>query len=200
MLALRHQVGVLQRQIGKPAKLNRWDRLLFALSYRAYPDISQLMLIVKPDTLVRWHRTGYRLFWRLKSRRTGGRPKVPTCVCNLIREMSQVNPGWGAPRIHGELLKLGMEISQSSVARYMIKRKGPPSQSWRTFLRNHMDGIASLDMFVVPTLGFRLLYGLVILNHNRRQIIHVSATYHPTAQWLVRQISEPFLIANVPNT
>jgi hypothetical protein len=122
-----------------------------------------VLAILKPDTIVRWHRAGFRLDWRWKSRRRGGRPTVPLEIRKLIREMSTANPLWGAPRIHGELLKLGIDIGQTSVAKYMVRRRGPPSQGWNTFIRNHADGIAAMDLFVVPTISFRLLYGLLII-------------------------------------
>ena len=190
--ALRRQVLTLQRQIvGRPT-LSVWDRMFFAVVYEVNPRSLMHMLIVKPETVVRWHRAGFRLFWRMKCQNVIGRPKVPAEIRKLIREMSNDNPLWGAPRIHGELLKLGIEISQSTVAKYMVKRRGPPSQGWRTFLRNHADGIAAIDLFVVPTLGFKLLFGLVILDHARRKIVHVNATYHPTAEWIARQIIEAF--------
>src|ERR1700680_1621649 len=117
------------------------------------------------NTLVRWHRAGFRSYWRWKSRRRGGRPIVPAKIRRLIREMSIANPLWGAPRIHGELLKLGIEIGQTSVAKYMARRRGPPSQGWQTFLHNHADGIAAMDLFVVPTISFRFLYGFLLCGH-----------------------------------
>ena len=136
---------------------------------------------MQPETVVRWHRAGFRLFWKHKSRGKAGRPRLPGEVRALIREISIANPLWGAPRIHGELLKLGIDVSQSTVATYMVRGIHPPSQGWLTFLRNHADGIAAVDLFVVPTIGFRLLFGLVVLNHDRRRFVHVAATYHPTA-------------------
>ena len=132
-------------------------------------ELAKALVIVKPETVIRWHRAGFRLFWRWKSRSRGGRPRVPLEIRQLVREMSLANPLWGAPRIHGELLKLGIEIGQTSVAKYMARMRRPPSQGWKTFIRNHADGIASMDLFVVPTLSFRLLYGLLILRHGRRQ-------------------------------
>lgn len=161
---LRHQVISLRRQVPGRPKLTPWDRMFFAELYRAKPRSFLNILIVKPETVVRWHRAGFRLFWRMKCLRGGGRPKLPTDTRELIRAMSKDNPLWRAPRIHGELLKLGIDVSQSTVAKYMVKRQEPPSQSWRTFLRNHADGIAATDLFVVPTLGFKLLFGLVVMD------------------------------------
>jgi hypothetical protein len=130
-----------------------------------FPKTREALAIVRPDTVVRWHRAGFRLFWHWKSRSRPGRPGVPAEIRQLIRQMSVANPLWGAPRIHGELLKLGIDIGQTSVAKYMARRRGPPSQGWKTFLRNHADGVAAMDLFVVPTVSFRLLYGLLIMSH-----------------------------------
>jgi hypothetical protein len=139
------------------------DRLIFAGLYRLAPNVLNALAILKPETVLKWHRAGFRSYWRWKSRRHAGRPIVPLAVRKLIREMSIANPLWGAPRIHGELLKLGIDVGQTSVAKYMVKRRGPPSQGWKTFLHNHADGIAAMDLFVVPTISFRLLYGLLIM-------------------------------------
>src|SRR5246127_4643436 len=136
------------------------------------------------------HRAGFRSYWRWKSRPCSGRPTVAVEIRRLIREMSIANPLWGAPRIHGELLKLGIEIGQTSVAKYMVRRRDPPSQGWRTFLRNHADGIAAMDMFVVPTISFRLLCGLLIMGHGRRHILWFGVTAHPTAEWIANQVTE----------
>jgi transposase InsO family protein len=151
-----------------------------------------VLTIVRPETLLRWHRAGFRCYWRWKSRRRGGRPQIETELRALIRRMSIENQLWGAPRIHGELLKLGFEVAQSSVAKYMIKRRGPPSQGWRTFLRNHAEDIAAMDLFVVPTIGFDLLYAYIIVRLYRRELIWISVTTHPTAEWVARQITEAF--------
>src|ERR1700719_3909299 len=148
------------------------------------------LTIVKPDTVIRWHRAGVRWYWRWKSRHRCGRPTVPLEIRKLIREMSIANPLWGAPRIHGELLKLGIEIGQTSVAKYMVRRRHPPSQGWKTFIRNHADGIAAMDLFVVPTISFRLLYGLLIMGHGRRHILWFGVTAHPTAEWIANQVTE----------
>lgn len=190
--ALRHQINVLRRGAPKKLSFNGIDRLIFVALYRLFPRVCDALAIVKPDTIVRWHRAGFRLYWRLKSRRRGGRPRVSAAIRQLIREMSIANPLWGAPRIHGELLKLGIDIGQTSVAKYMVRRRGSPSQGWKTFLRNHADGIAAMDLFVVPTVSFRLLYGLLIMAHGRRQILWFGVTAHPTAEWIANQVTEAF--------
>ena len=141
---------------------------------------------------MRWHRAGFRRYWRWRSRPLGGRPQIETELRALIRQMSIENPLWGAPRIHGELLKLGIEVAQSSVAKYMVKRRGPPSQGWRTFLRNHAPDIAAMDLFVVPTIGFDLLYAFVIVRLDRRDLVWINVTTNPTAEWIARQITEAF--------
>jgi transposase InsO family protein len=158
--------------------------------YRLRPGVRDALAIVKPETVVKWHRAGFRLFWRWKSNARGGRPAVPLEIRKLIREMSVANPLWGAPRVHGELLKIGIEIGQTTVAKYMVRRRDPPSQGWRTFLRNHADGIAAMDMFVVPTISFRRLYGLLIMGHGRRHILWFGVTAHPTAEWIANQVTE----------
>ena len=192
ILTLRQQLNVLCRNAPKRIAFNKFDRLIFSTLFRIAPGIVNALAIVEPETVIRWHRAGFRLFWRWKSRARAGRPQVPLEIRRLIREMSLANPLWGAPRIHGELLKLGIDVGQTSVAKYMAKRRRPPSQGWKTFLRNHADGIASLDLFVVPTFSFRLLYGLLILRHDRRKIVYLSVTAHPTAEWMARQLTEAF--------
>jgi transposase InsO family protein len=189
-LVLRQQINVLRRTAPKRPAFSSIDQLIFVGLYRLLPGVRDALAIVKPDTVIRWHRTGFRAYWRWKSRPRAGRPKVPLDVRRLIRGMSLANPLWGAPRIHGELLKLGIEIGQTSVARYMSRRRRPPSQGWKTFLRNHADGIAAMDLFVVPTISFRLLYGLLILRHDRRRILWMGVTAHPTAEWIARQFVE----------
>jgi hypothetical protein len=156
-VALRHQVMVLRRQVGGRVHLTNLDRLFLVQLYDWFPSMRRVLAIAKPETVVRWHRAGFRCYWRWKSRSRGGRPQISGELRALIRQMSIENPLWGAPRIHGELLKLGFEIAQSSVAKHMVKRGGPPSQGWRTFLRNHAPEIAAMDLFVVPTIGFDLL-------------------------------------------
>jgi hypothetical protein len=145
-------------------------------------------VLVKPVTVVQWHRQGFRLFWRWRSR--SGRPSIDREVSKLIREMSRSNSLWGAPRIHGELLKLGIEISEATVAKYKARRPGTPSPTWRTFLRNQAEGIAAIDTFVVAPASFRLLYVMIVLAHYSRRIIHTAVTEHPTAAWLSRQVTE----------
>jgi hypothetical protein len=171
ILLLRHQLNVMQRSSPKRVTLSSVDRLLLVGLYRLAPGVLDALKIIRPETLLRWHRAGFRAYWRWKSRPRGGRPGTPAEIRCLIREMSVANPLWGAPRIHGELLKLGIDVGQTTVAKYMARRRRPPSQGWRTFLRNHADGIASMDLFIVPTISFRLLYGLLILQHNRRELL-----------------------------
>src|SRR3979409_1065871 len=187
---LRQQINVLRRTAPKKRSFRAIDRLIFVCLYRLLPNARDALAIVKPDTIVRWHRAGFRSYWRWASRPRGGRPTVPLEIRRLIREMSIANPLWGAPRIHGELLKLGIDIGQTSVAKYMAKPRRPPSQGWKTFLNNHADGIAAMDLFVVPTISFRLLYGLLIVGHGRRQILWVGVTSHPTAEWIANQLTE----------
>src|SRR2546429_1408360 len=176
---LRQQINVLRRGASRRQFFSIFDRLIFGGLYRLFPKACDALAIVKPDTIIRWHRAGFRAYWRWKSRRRGGRPTAPPDIRKLIHEMSIANPLWGAPRIHGELLKLGIEIGQTSVAKYMFKRREPPSQGWKTFLRNHADGIAAMDLFVVPTISFRLLYGFLILQHSRRELLWLGVTERP---------------------
>src|SRR6266478_4705684 len=189
---LRHQLIVLKRRLRGRVRLTNNDRLFFIQLYRWFPAILKVLTIVRPETFVRWHRAGFRCYWRWKSRPRGGRPQIDTALRILIRRMSVENPLWGAPRIHGELRKLGFEVAQSSVAKYMVKRRGPPSQEWRTFLRNHAPDIAAMDLFVVPTIGFDLLYAFVIVRLERRGIVWINVTANPTAEWVARQITEAF--------
>jgi integrase-like protein len=189
---LRHQLGVLRRKSPGRIRLTRFDRLIFAVLYQFSPKSLSALHIVQPETVIRWHRMGFKALWRWKSRPRGGRPKVSKEVRDLIREMSLANHLWGAPRIHGELLLLGIDVSQSTVAKYMVTLRRLPSQGWKTFLRNHTDGVASIDFLVVPTIGFKLLYAFVILGHGRRKLLHIAITYHPSAHWAARQIAEAF--------
>jgi len=190
--ALRHQLVVLRRKMSGRVRLTNSDRMFFIQLYRWFPSVLKVITVIRPDTLVRWHRAGFRWYWRWKSRSFGGRPQIDTQLRALIRRMSVENPLWGAPRIHGELLKLGFEVAQSSVAKYMVKRHGPPSQGWRSFLRNHAPDIAAMDLFVVPTLGFNLLYAFVIVRLDRRNLVWINVTTNPTAGWIARQLTEAF--------
>jgi transposase InsO family protein len=189
---LRHQLVVLRRKLKGRARLTNNDRWFFIQLYRWFPSILPVLMIIQPETLVRWHRAGFGRYWRWKSRRRGGRPPIEAELRALIRQMSRENLLWGAPRVHGELLKLGFQVAQSSVAKYMVKHRGPPSQGWRTFLRNHAPDIAAMDLFVVPTIGFRMLYGFVIVRLDRRDLVWINVTTNPTAEWIARQITEAF--------
>src|SRR6266404_2761931 len=189
---LRHQLIVLRRKVRGRARLTNNDRWFFIHLYRWFPSILKVITIVQPETLVRWHRAGFRGYWRWKSNSRGGRPRIAIELRALIRQMSTENQLWGAPRIHGELLKLGFSVAQSTVAKYMAKRRGPPSQGWKTFLRSHAPDIAAMDLFVVPTIGFRLLYGFVIVRIDRRDLVWINVTTNPTAEWIARQIIEAF--------
>ncbi len=153
----------------------------------------ETLAVFKADTLVRWHQREFRFYWKWKSRRNrGGRPPVSREVRALIRRLSRENPLWGAPRLHGELQMLGIQIAQTTVARYMIRHRKPPSQTWRTFLDNHAKDLVSIDFFTVPTATFRILYVLLVLRHERRQVVHFNITEHPTGQWPAQQMLEAF--------
>jgi transposase InsO family protein len=192
LLALRHQVQVLQRSKPRRLHLAPADRWFWAWLSHVWRDWRTALVIVKPETVIAWHRHGFRLFWAWKSRRPTGRPRVSSETRALIRKMAHENPLWGAPRIHGELLKLGVQVSQATVAKYMGRPATPPSQSWRTFLANHVQQIAAADFFVVPSATYRLLFVLVILAHERRRVVHVAVTRHPTAAWTAQQLREAF--------
>jgi len=183
--ALRYQLIVLRRKVTGRVRLSNGDRLVFIQLYRWFPSVLQVITVIRPETLVRWHRAGFRHYWRWKSRCLGGRPQIGAELRALIRRMSIENPLWGAPRIHGELLKLGFEVAQSSVAKYMVKRSGPPSQGWSTFLRNHLPEVAAIDLFVVPTIGFDLLYAFIItaLPHSRSGLHLWHHRYTPIARY-----------------
>jgi putative transposase len=192
ILALRHQLAVLQRQ-KKRVSLGAADRLLWVLLSRIWNQWRSALVVVKPETVIAWHRKGFRLYWRWKSRAGKcGRPCVSRETRDLIRQMSKANPLWGAPRIHGELLKLGIEVSQATVAKYMSRQGRPPSQTWRTFLENHVQQIVATDFLVVRTVSFRLLFVFVVVGHHRRHAVHFNVMAQPTAEWTARQIAEAF--------
>jgi hypothetical protein len=191
-LALRHQLDVLKRNTKRP-RLKHRDRLLWIMLVRFWSDWRKSLILVQPETVIRWHKTGFRLYWRWKSRwKCPGRKLVPKDVRDLIRIMSRDNHLWGAPRIHGELLKLGIQISQGTVSKYMVRHRKPPSQSWRTFLNNHARDTVSIDFFTVPTATLRVLYVLIILSNDRRRIVHFNITFSPTTSWIGQQIVEAF--------
>ena len=192
-VALRQQLIVLKRGCNKPAIRNR-DRLFWMLFSRLWSNWKDSLIIVKPQTVVAWHRKGFKLFWRYKSRsRSPGRPPVSKEIRNLVCRMANANPLWGAPRIHGELLKLGIDISERTVSNLIRSlRRRPPSQTWKTFLKNHLHNTVSIDFFTVPTVTFKILFVLVILKNSRREVLHFNSTANPTAQWASRQIIEAF--------
>jgi putative transposase len=192
VLALRHQLEVLQRSQPRRLRLVQADRWLWTWLSRVWTAWRTALVIVKPETVMAWHRRGFRFVWTWKSRRRTGRPTAPADLRALIRAMSQTNPFWGAPRIHGELLKLEMDVSQATVAKYMVRRRQPPSQTWRTFLGNHIGQVMAADFFVMPTATCRLLFVLVILAHEPRRVVHVAVTDHPTAAWTAQQLREAF--------
>ena len=190
--ALRHQLIILRRKVQGRVRLTNYDRWFLIQLYRWFPSILKVIKIIRPETLVHWHRAGFRCYWRWKSRPRGGRPQIDPDLRALIRRMSIENPLWGAPRIHGELLKLGFEVAQSSVAKYMVKQHGPPSQGWGTFLRNNLPEVAAMDLFVVPTIGFDLLYAFIVVRLDRRDLVWINVTTNPTAEWIARQLTEAF--------
>ena len=191
-LALRHQLEVLSRNSKRPRLTNR-DRILWSILSGLCTGWRKSLIVVQPDTVIRWHRKGFHLYWRWKSRpRWPGRRKILEVSRHLIRSMSRSNPLWGAPRIHGELLKLGITVSQASVSKYMVRHSKPPSQTWRAFLKNHAKDIVSVDFFTVPTATFRVLFVFLVLSNNRRRIIHFNVTESPTAAWTGQQIVNAF--------
>jgi transposase InsO family protein len=165
---------------------------------RLWPSLLGAIQVVQPETVLRWHRAGFRAFWRWQSRNRAGRPRIDREIRELIQRMSRENPLRGASRLHGELLMLGIEVAQSTVSKYMARGRAPPSQSWKTFLRNHSEAIAAIDMCVVPTLTFERLFAFLVLGHGRRQLLWFEVTRHPTAEWLARRITEAFPWASAP--
>jgi len=192
IVVLRHQVLVLKRKHRGRIKLNGLDRVILTWLSRAIPAVRSAIVIVQPETLLGWHRKGFRAFWRWKSGATVGRPPVHQELRGLIRRMAFENPLWGAPRIHGELLKLGFRVAQSTVSKYLGQHSRPTGQTWKTFIENHKDAIAAVDFFVVPTIGFKLLYGVAILHLKSRELVWTNATLHPTAEWIPQQLTEAF--------
>jgi hypothetical protein len=191
-LALRQQLVLLRRRSKRP-QFSPLDRVFWVWLSQRWARWREALQVVRPETVIRWHRLGFRAFWTWKSRcgRTG-RPPIGSELADLVRTMALANPLWGAPRIHGELLKIGFGISQRSVARLMPRRPKPPSQTWRTFLHNHLADLVSVDFFVVPTATFRVLYVFVVLLHHRRRVVHFNVTDSPTAAWTAQQLIEAF--------
>jgi putative transposase len=196
-LALRHQLGVLQRSVKRP-RLRQRDRILWVWLSRLWSGWRESLAIVKPETVIRWHREGFKLYWRWKSRGKSGRPKIDAEIRHLIRRMSRENTTWGAPRIQSELALLGHTVDDSTVAKYMCRHRKPPSQTWRTFLENHVPDIVAVDFFVVATVSFRLLYCFLVLRHDRRRVVHFNVTQYPTARWTAQQIVEAFPFDEAP--
>jgi putative transposase len=191
LLALRQQVAVLKRKRPRP-QLSAWDRLFWTALRRIWPRWQEVLIIVKPETVIGWHRAGFRTYWRWRSRSRPGRPKITAEMRALIRKMAEENSGWGSPRIHGELQKLNFTVSERSVARYLrqIRKGGKPDHRWLTFLSNHREAVAAFDFFTVPTVTFQLLYCFFVVGHARRKILHFHITRHPDAEWVVQQLRE----------
>jgi transposase InsO family protein len=198
-LFLRYQLNIALRRAPPQPRLHGSDRALLVWMTRIWPGLLDLAQVVKPETILRWHRSGFKAFWSWKCQKRAGRPKINRGLRDLIQRMSEENPLWGASRIHGELLMLGFEVAQSTVSKYMVRRRKPPSQTWKTFLRNHAEAIAAIDLCVVPTLTFDCLFAFLVLGHDRRQLLWFEVTRHPTAEWLARQITEAFPWASAPS-
>ena len=193
ILALRQQVAVLKRQRPRPP-LHTGDRLFWTILRRFWPRWSDVLLIVKPETVIGWHRAGFHYYWRWRSRSRHGRPRITQELRGLITRLAKENPDWGAPKIHAELQKLGFIIAERTVARYLrrVGRRGDPDQKWLAFLQNHREVLAACDFFTVPTVTFRVLYCFFVIQHERRKILHCNVTQHPTAEWIVQQLREAF--------
>ena len=196
-VALRQQLAVLERKMKRP-RLRNSERIFWVWLSRLWKSWPSALLIVQPETVIKWHRQGFRLYWRFKSRKKKGRPKIEAEIRILIRRMSRDNPTWGAPRILSELLLLGYSVAESTVAKYMVRTPKPPSQTWRSFLKNHVGQIAAIDFFTVPTISFRVLYVFLVLLHCRRRIVHFNITTNPTAQWTAQQVVEAFPYDEAP--
>jgi transposase InsO family protein len=197
-LLLRHQLTIALRRAPPRVRLLGSDRALLVGMTRLWPSLLGAVQVVQPGTILRWHRAGFIMLWRWRSRNRAGRPRIDRGLRDLIRRMSRENPLWGASRIHGELLMLGFEVAQSTVSKYMVRSGAPPSQNWKTFLGNHAQAIAAIDLCVVPTLTFDLLFAFLVLGHGRRQLLWFEVTRHPTAEWLARQITEAFPWTSAP--
>jgi putative transposase len=198
-LALRQQLAVFRRTGPRPPLRHR-DRLFWVLLAQAWRDWRTALIVVRPDTVVRWHRQWLRRRWTQRSTPTRpGRPGTNAAIRRLVVQMGAANPLWGAPRIHGELTKLGIDVSERTVSRLLRPRRRPPSQTWRTFLTNHLTSLVSLDFFTVRTVTGRVLFVLVLLSHHRRRIVHLRITEHPTAAWTAQQLIEAFPEESAPH-
>src|SRR5213594_4444298 len=198
-LALRQQLAVYKRTTARP-KLRTTDRLFWIGLARVWAGWRQPLVIVTADTVLRWQRRRFREYWsKLSGRSTGGRPAVHAEIKTLITRMATANPLWGAPRIHGELRKLGIDVAERTVSRLMPKRRPRPSQTWRTFLANHVGDLVALDFFTVPTARLRVLFVLIVLAHHRRRVVHFNVTEHPTAHWTAQQIVDAFPDDSAPS-
>src|ERR1039457_6593262 len=194
-LVLRQQLTVLKRRDPRPS-LSLLDKLFWVAVRRFWSQCKQALIVVSPETVVRWHRTGFRLYWRLisKVRKPNGRRQTPKEVRGLIFRMVRENPTWGAPRIHGELLMLGFDVSERTISRWMRRAPRNPeaAKRWLAFLKNHREAIAAMDLFTVPSISFRLLYCFFVISHDRRRILHINVTHHPTSTWVIQQLREAF--------
>ena len=194
ILALRQQLSVLKRKNPRP-RLSPWDQVFWVFLRRVWSRWAEVLVVVKPETVVRWHRAGFRLYWRFLSRRKeSGRPRISSELRQLIERMARENPTWGGPRIHGELLKLGFDVSERTISRYLFRvgRNGDARKLWLVFLKNHREVIAAMDFFTVPTATFRVLYCFFVISHSRRKVLHFNATEHPTGPWIGQQLREAF--------
>ncbi len=198
ILLLRHQLNLALRHAPPRIRLHGGDRAFMVWMIRLWPSLLEVVQVVQPETVLRWQRAGFRAYWRWRSRKRVGRPRIDRGLRDLIRRMSWENPLWGASRIHGELLMLGFEVAQSTVSKYMTRGRRPPSQSWKTFLYNHAHAIAAIDLCIVPTVTFERLFAFLVVGHGRRQLLWIEVTRHPTAEWLARQITEAFPWASAP--
>jgi hypothetical protein len=197
-LFFRLQLNIALRRAPPRLRLRGNDCGLLIWMTRLWPSLLGAAQAVQPETILRWHRTGFKMFWRWKSRSRAGRLGIDRDLRDLIQRMSRENPLWGASRIHGEILMLGFEVAQSTVSKYMVRPSNPPSQTWKTFLRNHAEAIAAIDMCVVPTLTFDLLSVFLVLGHGRGQLLWFEVTRHPPAESLARQITEAFPWTSAP--
>jgi putative transposase len=198
-LVLRQQIAVYKRTVTRP-RLRRTDRLFWVGLARLWAGWKQPLVIVTPDTVLRWQRRRFRFYWaRLSPRAVAGRPRLSRQIRALVVRMAQANPLWGAPRIHGELQKLGIDVAERTVSRLLPKRRSPPSQTWRTFLTNHVQDLVSIDFFTVPTARLRVLFVFVVLAHDRRRILHFNVTEHPTAAWTAQQLVDAFPDDSAPS-